>query len=308
MGRFKTYQVLKIVLIAAILLQYVGVNAQITFSSDTGRIAWGERATITARLGMEATDNIMAMDSFPNWVDTIPGGLEILETKGPDRTLPMDTDPSEWDYVMEKSWVVTAWDSGYVSLPGMQIQIIPTRTENAQEIIGHADIIDVEWTASEKLQKVLPYMLISLIALMVLISGWFGYKKWKNKGEKLGVLEPVIILPAHIVALEKLEKLKERAAWTKGDAKTFQVELSRILREYIDRRFGVKSLDKTSNEAVEIIRILNISEGDQQAVIGALLLGDQIKFAKFNAATDLHSKSLNACIDFVKNTMEDEVD
>ena len=209
---------------------------------------------------------------------------------------------------MEKVWVVTAWDSGFVSLPGMQIQIIPTRTENAQEIIGHADIIDIEWTASEKLQKALPYLLLTLIAIIALIGVWFGYKKLKNRGKKIASFEPEILLPAHIIALEKLQRLKDRESWVKGDAKTFQVELSRIIREYIDRRFGVKSLDKTSNEAEEIIRILKISEGDQQAVIGALLLGDQIKFAKFNAATDLHTKSLNACIDFVKNTMEDEVD
>jgi hypothetical protein len=260
-----------------------------------------------ARLGMEATGNVMEMDSFPAWTDSIPGGLEILEVVGPERTLPLETDPQEWDYVMEKRWVVTAWDSGFVNLPGMQIQIIPTRTANAQQIIGHADIIDVQWTGAEKLQKAMPYLLMALMLMMVIAGVVLGYKKWLKNRNDSETIAPEIILPAHIIALEKLELLKDREAWTKGEAKTFQVELSRIIREYIDRRFKVKCLDKTSSEAVVIIRQLDVSEGDKQEVIGALLMGDQIKFAKYKAATDIHSKSLTSCIKFVKNTIEDEV-
>ena len=37
------------------------------------------------------------------------------------------------------------------------------------------------------------------------------------------------------------------------------------------------------------------------------MLGDQIKFAKFKAAHDMHLKSLNDCVEFVQNTKEDEL-
>ena len=70
----------------------------------------------------------------------------------------------------------------------------------------------------------------------------------------------------------------------------------------------MSSLDKTSAEAVSIIRLLDISEADKMSLNSALMLGDQIKFAKFKAAHDMHLKSLNDCIEFVQNTKENEVD
>ncbi len=302
------FKVVKYVILAIIFFSGSISNSQVEFSSDTGRIGWGERATITARLGVSASDNILRLDSFPDWNDTIPGGLEILETIGPDTLVANESDPSDWDYVIQKSWIVTAWDSGFVDLPGLQIQKVPTRTNGKNELVVNAEIIDVQWTTSEKIRRAMPYVIALIILLAILGLGYYFYKKYKNKPESASLTEPENILPPHIVALQKLENLKTRESWLKGDEKTFQVDLSQIIREYIDRRFGVSSLDKTSAEAVSIIRLLDISEADKMSLNSALMLGDQIKFAKFKAAHDMHLKSLNDCIEFVQNTKENEVD
>ena len=299
---------LKYALIAIFLLSGSSSFSQIEFSADTGRIGWGERVIITARLGVSASENILSLDSFPQWTDSIPGGLEILETIGPDTVMASENDPGDWDYVIQKSWIVTAWDSGFVDLPGLQIQKMPTRTNGKNELVIQAEIIDVKWTTSERIRRAMPFIIALITLLSVLGLGYYFFKKYRSKPNGLEDVKPEITLPPHVIALQRLEELKVRESWLKGEEKTFQVDLSQIIREYIDRRFKVSSLDKTSSEAVSIIKLLDISDGNKIALTSALLLGDQIKFAKFKAAHDMHLKSLNDCIDFVQKTKEDEVD
>ena len=271
-----------------------------TYSLDTILIAWGERATITGRIGASVGDEF---PEFAAWTDSI-GSLEILEVIGPDTVKPLDSDPAEWDYVLEKKWIVTGWDSGYVDIDStLHIGVTPFRSE---QLLGHVDIIDVNWTVAEQIRRAVQYLPYLIGALLLAGIVWLIVRNIKRKEPKL-VAKEEIIRPAHEVALEALEHLKSRESWNKGDEKTFQVKLSAIIREYIDRRFEVSSLDKTSQEATAIIRMLPVSEADKQGIINALLTGDQIKFAKFKAASDVHTKSLQACIDFVTNTKEDEV-
>ena len=271
-----------------------------TYSLDTTRIAWGERATITGRIGASVGEEL---PEFAAWTDSI-GSLEVLEVLGPDTVKPSENDPAEWDYVLEKKWIVTGWDSGYVAIDStLHLSVTPVRSEQLQ---GHVDIIEVNWTVAEQIRRALQYLPYLIGVLLLAGIVWFIARNIKRKAPKEEA-EEVIIRSAHEVALEALENLKRRESWNKGDAKTFQVQLSAIIREYIDRRFKVSSLDKTSQEATAIIRLLPVSEADKQGIINALLTGDQIKFAKFKAASDVHSKSLQACIDFVINTKEDEV-
>ena len=304
--------ILKVVKYAAIaawfFLSSSFTYAQIEFSADTGKINWGERATITARLGVSAEEKTISLDSFPTWTDSIPGGLEVLEIIGPDTVDTSENDPDEWDFVIVKSWVVTAWDSGFAQLHGLQIQKVPTRTEDPNAIAQHRDIIEVDWTLEERAKQVLPYLVIVFVVLALVLGMVWAIRKLV-KGRAKGVVEkPEIVLPPHVIALEKLEDMRQRKAWLKGGEKDFQVGLSRALREYIDARFFIKSLDKTSSEAVALIRNIDASEGDKQAVIQVLLMGDSIKFAKSKAPDDVHVKALNTSVEFVKNTIKrDEV-
>jgi hypothetical protein len=65
----------------------------------------------------------------------------------------------------------------------------------------------------------------------------------------------------------------------------------------------VSSLDKTTREALEIIKYLDISEGDKNNLFITLRLGDKVKFAKHRAEAHEHSKSVTACLEFVENTI-----
>jgi len=281
-----------------------GVHSQVLFTADTSEISWGERATITARMGFSVINDSLRTDELPNWTDTIPGGWEIISSSGPDTLAPSELDPEDWNYVVEKTWAVTAFDSSSIILPGLSITVIPTRTENSKDIIGHAEIYDVKWTNAENIVRWLPYAGWTLLVICLVLGLWFVIKKGRNRNINIEEEIEMEVIPAHIIALKALKELKQREAWKKGDGKTFQVHLSQVIRTYIDARFMVKSLDKTSSEAVQLIKMLDVSESDKQELIAALLTGDKIKFAKFTAADDLHEKSLDTCISFVESSWE----
>ena len=285
------------------------VPSDLELISDTGRISWGERATITLRLGLELGDK---STGWPIWEDTIPGGLEILSTSKIDTILPKNDDPDQWDMIMEQSWVVTAWDSGYVVIPEIEvlgeksapvmIQVVPTRTGESPEMMSAAEIIKIEWTFWERIEKAAPYVLKVLAVILLILGLIYLLKKVKRKEPKeIEIVVPDI--PPHITALKKLKELEERKSWAKGEAKSFHVQLSEIVRTYIDARFSISSLESTTREAAVQIDLLDISQSDKSNLISALRLGDKIKFAKHTARIDDHIKVINTCIEFVENTM-----
>jgi hypothetical protein len=286
------------------------IPSDLEMISDTGRISWGERATITLRLGLELGEK---STGWPIWEDTIPGGLEILSTSKIDTILPQKDDPDQWDMIVEQSWVVTAWDSGYVVIPEIEvmgeksapvmIQVVPTRTGEAPEMMPAAEIIKIEWTFWDRIEKAAPYVLKVLAALLFALGLIYLLKKVKRK-ERVEIEMVVPDIPPHFTALEKLRELEERKGWTKGEAKSFHVQLSEIIRTYIDARFSISSLESTTREAAAQIDLLDISQSDKSNLISALRLGDKIKFAKHTARTDDHIKVIKTCIEFVENTME----
>ena len=286
------------------------IPSDLELFSDTGRIAWGERATITLRLGREIGDE---KPDWPVWKDTIPGGLEILSLSKIDTLLPQNNDPAQWDMIVEQSWVVTSWDSGFVLIPEIDIlgeksnpvmlQVLPTRIQETPELIPAAEIIKVEWTVLERIEKAAPWILKGLLMLLAALGVFYAMKNWKKK-ENIEIETPVAIKPPHITALEKLKKLEERKGWSKGEAKSFHVQLSEIIRTYIDARFAISSLESTTREAAGQIELLDISQSHKSNLILALKLGDKIKFAKHTARPEDHMKTIGICIEFVKHTME----
>jgi len=284
--------------------------SDLELTSDTGRISWGERATIKLRLGLELGEE---STGWPVWEDTIPGGFEILEQSEIDTILPLEDSPSEWDLIIEQSWEVTAWDSGYFIIPPIEIgddktsplmiQVIPTRTGNSPELKPAADIVTIEWSLADRLKKAAPWILgIIGIAILGLLYIYVFKKFMSKRGVDLEKVAEVI--PPHVTALKKLRLLEERKVWTKGEAKLFHVQLSEIIRTYLDSRFKISSLESTTREVAEMINSLDISQSDKSNLIMALKLGDKIKFAKYRAGYDDHTRVLSTCIAFVENTKE----
>jgi hypothetical protein len=128
------------------------------------------------------------------------------------------------------------------------------------------------------------------IALMLL--AW-GIWRWRHRPEMAEAAIPP--RPEHEVAYDRLGALRIRTGSWSGtpsqeDCKQFGLELSAILREYLERRYGVLALEATSDEIRTFLPMLGLpppmaakdpdKRGCEARVLAILEGTDLMKFAK----------------------------
>lgn len=150
--------------------------------------------------------------------------------------------------------------------------------------------------------------IIRWILIVVLSCGliWLGFRLWRKydtyrKREKEEPVDPELLRPADEVALEKLDEIKAAKIWKDGKVKEYQTELTDVVREYISRRFGVQSTEKTSDETLRAMKPL-IEKDLFERLKGMLQLADLVKFAKWHTTPDENESALTTAYDFVQET------
>jgi len=112
------------------------------------------------------------------------------------------------------------------------------------------------------------------------------------------------IIPAHVLALAALNKLKEEAIWKNGAFKEFHILLSEILREYLEKRYGLFAMELTTEEIIISLKTVSIDSDSKAKLKQVLFLSDMVKFAKEIPIAAENEQSINNAILFVENTKE----
>lgn len=118
-------------------------------------------------------------------------------------------------------------------------------------------------------------LLILLVVAAVLIFIYF--KKKKHIEEKL--VEPP--RPPEEIAMEQLSALLEMKLVEKGMIKEYYIRLSDIIRSYIEARFTIFALDKTTWELYQEMRLKRIERKRVDKIRDFLEDCDLVKFAKY---------------------------
>lgn len=148
--------------------------------------------------------------------------------------------------------------------------------------------------------------IISVIVILILLMAIIFIPKLLKKKEKkvYKTKEKIILPPAHITALEQLEKLKAEKIWKEGRFKEFQSKLTHILREYLERRYKISALEQTTGEIISSLEKFSISDKDINSLKNILQIADLVKFAKAKPGEDINEEFLNETFDFVNKTKE----
>ena len=110
-------------------------------------------------------------------------------------------------------------------------------------------------------------------------------EKYKNTIKKK-------VIPAHLIALEKLNKLKKEEIWKQGKVKEFQSQLTFILREYLENRYNIRALEQTTGEILQSLYNIDMDNKDINIIKNILQIADMVKFAKAKPGEDIHKKFL----------------
>ena len=142
---------------------------------------------------------------------------------------------------------------------------------------------------------------VGLLAALVLAVIYFILKK-KNKGY---FFTPPEVLPAHVRAIQSLDKLKaEKIGQQEGREKEFYTKITDILRLYIAERYGINAMEMTSGEILNEIRKVNDADSVYENLKQILSVADLVKFAKYKPYPDENDLSMMNAYLFVNQTRE----
>ena len=145
----------------------------------------------------------------------------------------------------------------------------------------------------------LPLLIIAIIIFVIILI------MRSRKGLALIPEKKKKILPAHVIALKKIEQLKLQDYIAKGDIKRYYVEVSWISREYLENRYHKPFLEMTGFEIRQSLKDLNADK--RMETNNILQECDRVKFAKHIPPIQDAEKILNELVDVIFATKEQEI-
>ena len=149
-------------------------------------------------------------------------------------------------------------------------------------------------------RKKLLIVIISTIGLIIAISAviMFGKKRKKTTVEKK--------LPAHIIAMEALKRLREKKLIEQGLIKDFYYEISNIMRHYIEGRFGISAPEQTTEEFLLSISRDSVFDSKTKNLLASFLEHcDMVKYARYAPETAEIKQAFNVTRDFIEATKQE---
>ncbi len=190
----------------------------------------------------------------------------------------------------------------------MTTYVIPPKGTSAETDSLQIAPIKTIITEPTNLSDYLIYFIILGIVLLggliyLLVTKYWSVRKAIPTDEQE---EEKIILPPHVVALEKLTQLADEKLWQKGEVKRYQSELTYIIREYLEGRYSIAALESTTSEIISQLKTTLTDPAHQSSLQRILQVADLVKFAKAQPDEEVHISFLNEAEGFVHATKLDE--
>jgi hypothetical protein len=152
------------------------------------------------------------------------------------------------------------------------------------------------------LAEIVPWILLAAIAagLFYLVRWWL--RRRKRKAEVAAEIAATPPRPAHEVALESLDRLRDEQLYQDGKIKEYYIRLSEIVRLYIEGRYQIPAMESTSFQLLRDTEAV-LTDQNLRAVLANLLEdADLAKFAKQRPNEETCQRDLEKAYVFVRKT------
>ena len=278
------------------------LHAQVSTRIDTTSIRIGEQ--IQYEIIVDQTEGVrfpkFELDSL-NRVGVVSSKVDSLKNQ------------------LVKKYVLTSFDSGSYRIPGQEVYI------RDKSFFTDPVIIDVATVPVDTLQQPMhhikdirnePYLFSDYLnyfwglLLALLVIGIILYFVLRDKPEHEEVVE---LVPPFDLAKQRLKELDEKKLLEQNRIKLYYVELTDIIRTFIEREMNIPALESTSGELLETIRDFNssskleIPEETLDKLNRLLREADLVKFAKSKPLSNeiaLHRTDAEKIIDMMHPAQE----
>jgi hypothetical protein len=296
---------LTFLLTLAFVVTLAAQDVRVTAAVDSSNYLIGQWVTLRMTVDAPASATLR----LPSTDDDVENGEFIsaaeaeVESRGDRRRYRQDV-------------VATVFDTGSIALrlrvrytmPGdttvfvafsepVALELGTVELDTTQTFRDIKDVLDVPLTIWD-------YLLYLAVALLLAGLIWFGYRRYRRRKEHPVELapEPVPEVPVHVLALQALERLRERRLWQNGEHKTYQSELTDILRHYIERRYRIPAMEQPTSEIMPGVAMLGLDPGLVERVERTLRVADMTKFARYVPSSMQHEEGMSLAVDFVEVT------
>lgn len=284
-------------------------DIQVSAKLDQDAIKLGDQT----KLHLIVRQPAKAKVNFPQLTDTLTSKIQII---GPGKLDTVFDQPDRKQATVTQTYTITSFDAGSYNIPSFKfgskdsvllsndvnllVQMVKVDTTKA--IYDIKQPFAVSYTFMDWLKDNWVWVLIGII-IMLAVIGIIYYLKKRPKTE-LVVPEIKIYTPPHVEALNKLKELRDKKLWQQGEVKAYHSELSDIIREYLEKRYVIKTQEKTTDEIFASLKYLDITEENKNMLRQILLLADLVKFAKEKPLPAENEQSMEKAVAFVSQTQQ----
>lgn len=258
-------------------------------------------------LRVEASAPARGELQFPVFADSI-GPFAILSSKPAvtterdgRRTVVQELDVTLWETgsspipPQEVLWIPAPGETLFATAGGEEItvgSVLPAEAQGPEHLHDLKDVVPLGW-------PLWPWILLGIALLAALAYWWLRLRK-RRPGAIIAAPPPLPPLEAFELGLGDL---LARELPQHGEMKRFYVELSQLLRAYVERKFGIPALEGTRSEVVAALREdPRVSPADVVWLEEWLSAGDLVKFAKGERLVDDALKDAEHARTWVRQT------
>ena len=213
------------------------------------------------------------------------------------------------------TYQVAIYESGDFAIPGVPIAMVDragtARTIDSEPIDIHVESLAPETGGSIKdIRKPAeipvdwrPYAIAAALALAVIATACFVWI-WlaRRRARRMKLRLSGFHVPAGQWALDELDRLRAAGLIEAGRIDEFYVGVSTVVRGYVERRYFLPALKRTSGEIVVETEALGVDATHVGLLRGFLDDADLVKFARVDPGADAASEMLARARDLVDRT------
>jgi hypothetical protein len=301
MPRHSALIALLLLLLSPVLSAQDKISVESTLDKQT--ITIGDRVLYSVKI---TADTALTVDSL-----TVGANLGMFEIKD---YKPRESSISGGFRVTTESFSITTFTTGDYQIPPLTIRY---RTSAGETKSIAADPLPIKVNSllsgeagedikplrgPKSFEKEFPLWWVLGGAALLIAAGLFYYF-YRRARKPIDLTGGVVDtrLPWEI-ALEALDKLRDSDLVARGEYKLFYLKLSEIFRSYLERRYGLAALERTTEEIISEFRALALDKIEEQMIHEFLDNCDIVKFAKYHPTAEDIERDFAAAREFVIQT------
>lgn len=170
----------------------------------------------------------------------------------------------------------------------LELEVYPTR--GGREITDMAKIRDIR-REPESWMDYWPWA-TGVLVIMGLLVWWLRKNRRKPQVILAQVPVPAPNFSPSEIALQKLAQLQQKQLWKNQQTKAHYAELSLILREFLETRYGIAALESTTREIQNMLKVTDFPPVSHSDLKELLEKTDLVKYAQSQPADSDHEQVL----------------